>query len=461
MRRGDYSGSLFRLFRSVSTLLISICFLTPCVLQAQNGIPLESLFDQAAVYTSEGDYANAEKVYTRILEADPEHLQARVSRAHLRAWQKNYSAAQADFLLVLVTHPNNSEALIGLGYNLIWANDFEAGENRFLRLLNKSPDHPEAIKGMAWSSLWQDQPTEAVKWFEKLKAIGELDAASSAGLGRAYHATGKFRDARRMFRQASSQGAADSEYENYLHQTTRRSPVVELDIRGGSSQFENESFNDLRAIELGVWPGEDLRIWARYDNSLGADNLFFQQLNEVVPGYFLGLSNHFAPHLTSKLEMGVVDIPTGEELLIGSLEQVFFLGKSFTIKAGGIAASASQRKSDLAGYAGFGYSPNPKLFLEPLMYFSSFNERQDSDWRAVLNTSFDVHTLLKLSSSVVYGQITSVIPAAEGDIFSASLQTDLLLLHQHWLYAQYRYESTPLLDYQTISVGLKLRLERN
>src|SRR5947209_7954919 len=142
----------------------------------------------------------------------------------------------------------------------------------FRRALDTAPGQIEATRGFAYVDLWRGDVTEAIRRFEGLLAHAPSDDADAvAGLGQAYLAAGRKREAREAFQRAQQLDPGRRGVPQPLQQTAEAgrltSPVLELTAWGGHTWFNNQSGGDtgLRFAELAAWPARNLRVWFQLD----------------------------------------------------------------------------------------------------------------------------------------------------------------------------------------------------
>ena len=127
------------------------------------------------------------------------------------------------------------------------------------------------------------------------------------GLGHAYLLAGQHKKARTLFNRALISESQQSAEE--LLKAVQSTPGwLEINIWGGYAQFQDQQSWGLRSAEVAYQPYNQLRIWARYDNSLSLENLALIRSRAQANGYFLGAFHQWSRYLLTKVELGYRDM---------------------------------------------------------------------------------------------------------------------------------------------------------
>jgi len=405
----------------------------------------EVSLDEAARLAVSGEYAAAEERYSRLLEAEPDRLEARLGRAHVRSWQGKHASAEEDFLAVLKKEPENVDALTGLGYSLAWSGRLREGEERFRQSLRIEPGRRDALDGI-----------EIVR---KAEEKGPDGAEAAARLGWEKLASGHHRQARRAFLQAL---ALEPDRPDALVgiAAVRRAPTpLEISVWGGHTF--NGGDTGLRSLELAGWPSRDLRLWSRYDNALSLDNPALVRQGKKIPSLFAGGLANWREKYTTKLEVGLRELPDRIGQILSLAEQVIYLSEGRLIKAGGLLGRRDDGRTDWNAYLGFGFPASPRLRLEPTLFYTRTGVFDENEKRFLLVGEHQFERGERIGAGVALGKFESELPGASGGLWAAHLIGMLPLGNAHHASFLIRRETPPNGEaFTTIALGLTFRLER-
>lgn len=479
----------------------------------QPAIAAEVTLNEAARLAVAGEHAAAEALYDRLLETDPDHLEARLGRAHVRAWQGKHAPAEKDFFAVLEKDPRNVDALTGLGFSLAWDGRPQEGEERFRQALQIEPDRLDALKGFAFTALWQENAQEAVRRFEHVLQKFPDDAEAWVGVGQAQLAAGVGGEARKAFERAlqlepgrrdalngieaahqtggkDSQGADDAvrlgwdRLASGHHRGARRAFRQALEIEPGRidalagidavrstptplelSLWGGHTFNGgdtgLRSLEVAGWPTPDLRFWTRYDNALSLDNPALVRQGIKIPSLFAGGLVNWGGRYTAKLEAGRRELPGRIDQLLYLAEQVVYLPEARSVKVGGFLGLRDDDQADWNLYLGYGFPATPRLRLEPTLFYTKIDRFGENETRLLLAGEYRFEQGRRLSAGLALGRFESEIPGVSGGLWAAHLIGSLPLGDAHRASLLIRHETPPNGEaFTTIALGLTFRLER-
>lgn len=127
------------------------------------GVPLQL----AELYLEVGDYANARKLFTYLLEQDPTNLAVREGVAVCQLKEREFQEARDGFIHVLEREPRSPRSLNYLGVIADLEGRYGDAEHFYQRALAMRPDDPLILNNLGYSKMMTHQYGEAVRYFEK------------------------------------------------------------------------------------------------------------------------------------------------------------------------------------------------------------------------------------------------------------------------------------------------------
>ena len=136
----------------------------------------EETFTQAESQFASGKYATASALYTKVIAAEPENINAFLRRGFCYSVEKQYDKAIADFTHVLEHHSNHPFAYISRGsaYNKI--EDYKSALTDFDKALSLEPENQEAYNNRGWAKTGLGLSKEACADWKKSKKLGNQEA---------------------------------------------------------------------------------------------------------------------------------------------------------------------------------------------------------------------------------------------------------------------------------------------
>ncbi len=168
-------------------VLITILVWAPPSLCAEEKPDIRTMFDQARVYYSQGEFAKAIDVYERIIDLNPNFAEA------FNALGMAYRAAGVDlreaawyFKAAVEINPEYAEAYDNLGKAYYGLGDFDLAEHYCKKALEVNPRMISASFSLGWIYLLgKSKPAEAIPCFQRVADAAHL-ANAYFGLGMAY-----------------------------------------------------------------------------------------------------------------------------------------------------------------------------------------------------------------------------------------------------------------------------------
>lgn len=154
---------------------ISMVFFLFLTFQA-HGQNTDALFNQAEDLFANGMYDEANVIYSKVISADPENMNAYLRRGFCNSVMSRYDKAIEDFSTVIDKHSDHPFAYISRGSAYNKLNDFQAGLADFDRALNLDPKNQEAYNNRGWSKNGMGLFDEACKDWNTSKKLGNEEA---------------------------------------------------------------------------------------------------------------------------------------------------------------------------------------------------------------------------------------------------------------------------------------------
>lgn len=134
---------------------------------------IEAMFNQGEQKKMAGDFHTAIGFYTKVLNSEPNHLNALLQRAFCHSVEKNYQAAIDDYTKVIAEHPSHVWAFISRGSAYNKLKKFEIAIPDFDKALSLNPDNAEAgeaLNNRGWAKEGLNDHAGACKdWNESKK----------------------------------------------------------------------------------------------------------------------------------------------------------------------------------------------------------------------------------------------------------------------------------------------------
>lgn len=160
-------------FRTAAALAVLALCCLPAGPIARVGEAAEaaSLLEQAKLFESGKQYADAIESYREYLAVQPENDEVRGALARLLAWQDRFEESEQLYKDILTRHPGDREVQTGLARVLSWQKRFPEARVLYETLLHEAPDDVEARRGLGDVLLWSGSPKEALAQYEAVQAV--------------------------------------------------------------------------------------------------------------------------------------------------------------------------------------------------------------------------------------------------------------------------------------------------
>jgi tetratricopeptide (TPR) repeat protein len=440
--------------RIALTLIASVCLqVTLAHAAAGEAVPWNQQSDSA---TSQG-LAASEAAYNAQIEGDPSNIALRLERAHVLAWQKKYEAAKRDYQAVLQADPQNIAALNGLGYTLAWSGDYAGAEQRFRQTLAIVPGQSDATKGLAYVALWRGDAQTAVQRFQLLAETMPNDAEIQLAMGQAEYAAGRLPEAREAFRRvlaldsnnrAAQEGVLATQPRPGAQPGIRASsrPLMELSLWGGPSFLRSPGLpaqNDagFRFAEVAVWPMENVRLSFQYDNGLSLDNPSLVLAGKTVPAYFVGGLVNWKRNYLSRFEVGWRELPGNVRQTIYRGEQVFFLPRGYSLKAGGWIGPREDKRTEWLTHTSVSVPLGERLRVEPTLFYSRSGLPGEREWRLWAPVEYSFANRWAVGGGIAGGQMFTGPSSLSHGVWDGSLRVSAPLGSRTRSHVMFRHEA--------------------
>ncbi len=407
-----------------------------------------------------GNHEAAEAAYDKLLQDNPDHLKARLGRAHVRSWRRRHKLAQSDFLVFLKVHPKNSDALVGLAYSYAWSEDHDHAELRFQEALRVDPSRIDAKKGAAFNALWAGKTKEAILRFQMITRDTPEDAEAIVGLGHALLAADNAVEAKKAFQEALSLAPRNIGARQGLDAVRHLPPNFDASLWVGHTSHGGGT--GLRTLEISGLLKRDLRLWARYDNALSLDNPGLVREGRKIPSYFVGALTNWGGNYTTRLEIGTRELRDNISQDLYQGEHVVYLPKAYSVKFGGFLGPKENDGTDWNVYTGIRIPLKSALDLSPTVYYTKTGGIDETEWRILIPVEYRFLDGWRASVHPLLGEVKSVIPSASGAVWGLSTLISVPFRQDHEGHLLIRHEvPASARAFTIIALGFTFKLGRD
>lgn len=261
----------------------------------------------------------------------------------------------------------------------------------------------------------------------------------------------------------------------------------EVEAFGGATL---ESTAGVRAAEVSVSPARELRIWGRYDRSLGLEPLPLLRSPDETDGFFGGAEVQWGPErrLATSVELGrriLENVPlepgdlredSGDSASADLSQNVIRAEQSVLVPVGGSFASVAVGgylgrwfdRDDWLLYARGGIRLEGGLAFAPTLYVGSTTEASarpsgrssDREVRIYLPVTYRTLSGWLLEPGAAIGRVTSDLEDRSGTLYEFRLLLEAPLAGPHRVRLFARHQSPPgAPSYTVLAAGLRLRIQ--
>lgn len=123
-----------------------------------------------------GDHATAISIFSQVIEADPDHINAYLQRGFCHTLLKEYEKAVADFGAVIERKPDHTWAYTSRGSALAKLEKHAEAIADFDRVIALDPKNAEAFNNRGWSRKASGDPAGACKDWKTSQRMGNGEA---------------------------------------------------------------------------------------------------------------------------------------------------------------------------------------------------------------------------------------------------------------------------------------------
>jgi hypothetical protein len=197
----------------------------------------------------------------------------------------------------------------------------------------------------------------------------------------------------------------------------RKEPRLELSAWLGATRFaavdpsSGGSRTGFRFGEMAFWPRRNVRLWYQVDNGLSIDSFDLGRAHLRVPAHYVGGFVHYQGRYTTRLELGLRDLPGGISQRIIRGEQVFFLPQARVVRIGGWWGAREDHRNEWILYAGPGLRVGERLRFDPTVFFSRSGVPGEQEWRGLLAGEYGFASGVRAAAGVASGQRRDAVGA--------------------------------------------------
>jgi tetratricopeptide (TPR) repeat protein len=125
------------------------------------------LYEEAAEHLSNHEFKEAEEVYRKILEIEPDKANGYIGLGSSLIYQDRIDEAYGAYSEALRLSPESVSVQIGLGSISYLYGDYQISESYYARALELDPDQPDAHWGRALALEMLGRDTEAIHHLEE------------------------------------------------------------------------------------------------------------------------------------------------------------------------------------------------------------------------------------------------------------------------------------------------------
>lgn len=380
-----------------------------------------------------------------------------IDLAYQASWDQEYDRAVNLFDHILQLHPENIDAQLGRAWTLAWDQKFIEAQKGFAHVLEARPDHFEARKGLAYVALWEGNHIQAINRFRRLltEKPEEKDLIMAIGLARVN--AGFLKAARTSYHQLVSLLAPEA---SELRAAIHHAPAwIEVESWGGLSTIAKNQKWGLRAMRIALNPHSSWSVWARYDNSLSLDGSSTLQVSSPIPALFAGGIVRPNQQLSTRVEVGMRDLPQSELgwILLG--EQAVWVQEGIAIKLGGLYdVGDASRVAEHLLYGGLAARIGKRFWIEP-MYFHTLKAGRAAEQRFSFSGKYNWRKGYELQIGGILGQQQTEVNVEKNPVSGFWARYQHPIAGRHWLFLMYRQERSQHIQLQVAALGLRIRIE--
>lgn len=252
---------------------------------------LDARVDRARVLAWSGHTDAALTAVNEVLERDPTAVSALRARAQFESWTGSYQQALSTYDRILQITPEDVTARYDRARVLAWSSRFGAAQAVYDSLLAVDPHNRSALLGLAQVLTWSNAPDSAASVYRHLLNLNQRDGDALRGLARVTAMVGDLAEGEGIWREAVADAPGDAAAQVGLAQTLRwegRNAAALEVLRAtlAADPTNPEARTLLASVEFALSP----RVAPRYSYESDSDG------NRIATTVFYGLW-HPAPRL--------------------------------------------------------------------------------------------------------------------------------------------------------------------
>lgn len=136
----------------------------------------EAMFNQAENLFASGKYKEASVLYTKVISAEPNNMNAYLRRGFCNSVLQQYDESIKDFSIVIEKHSKHPFAYLSRGSAYNKTEDYKAALVDFDKVLNMDPKNQEAYNNRGWAKNGLGLFKEACKDWKTSRKLGNAEA---------------------------------------------------------------------------------------------------------------------------------------------------------------------------------------------------------------------------------------------------------------------------------------------
>ncbi len=236
---------------------------------SQKGPDNSAVFIDASKENIMGNYDEAEKLYKKALDINPQDDASMFELAKIYARKKELARSMEMAKKAAETDPRNTYYLLFYGSLLQATEDFKGAIEVYKKLTELKPDNPDYFNNLALAYLYADQPDKAIEIYDMLeKKMGITEEYSLKK--------------QRIYLQEKKVNKAINEVEKLIQAYPRESKyyavLAEMCLENGMDQKALEAYQKIKEIDPEN-PYIDISL-ADFYKKQGKDELAFEELKK-------------------------------------------------------------------------------------------------------------------------------------------------------------------------------------
>jgi tetratricopeptide (TPR) repeat protein len=161
---------------------------------------MQYLIMSATLAVHDGRYNDAQIMYEKILDIEPDNIRAIQGMAHASFYCNDYEEAENCYAQLLEKYPYKQNYLINYCISLINNDKAEDGVNRLFKLYYDLPNDDNIKRAIGWGQMFLRKPEQAVKIYDELLAHDIPEDADYLNCGYCKWFVGDITGASEMFK---------------------------------------------------------------------------------------------------------------------------------------------------------------------------------------------------------------------------------------------------------------------